>query len=298
MEKKDQILESIAELGYIEVGVTSLDDWQQYADNVLGVSSEAQEGVLNLSYDSTIWRIQAKPTGEDDITCLGFCLTSEEALQSVCQRLSAQGINISDGSEEECAARQVEQLKICFDPDGLRVELYIGERLGTLAFKSPIGVGGFVTEGQGLGHVVLCASDLEAAKQFYLDGLGFLLSDHIVVGPPDQQLELTFLHCNPRHHTLALVPIPLPKRLNHIMLQVADMDDVGYGLDRAKTAGVRISSGLGKHPNDEMFSFYMATPSGFDIEYGWGGLEIDDSVWQPKTFNQTSIWGHQPESTK
>ena len=64
------------------------------------------------------------------------------------------------------------------------------------------------------------------------------------------------------------------------------------------TAGVRISSGLGKHPNDEMFSFYMATPSGVDIEYGWGGLEIDDSVWQPKTFNQTSIWGHQPESTK
>ena len=75
--------DSIAELGYIEVGVTSLDDWQQYADNVLGVSSEAHEGVLNLSYDRTIWRIQAKPTGEDDITCLGFRLTSEEALQSL-----------------------------------------------------------------------------------------------------------------------------------------------------------------------------------------------------------------------
>ena len=165
---ESNLTDSIAELGYIEVGVTSLDDWQQYADNVLGVSSEAHEGVLNLSYDRTIWRIQAKPTGEDDITCLGFRLTSEEALQSVCHRLSAQGINISDGSEEECAARQVEQLKICLDPDGLRVELYIGERLGTSAFKSPIGVGGFVTEGQGLGHVAVSYTHLTLPTTAYV----------------------------------------------------------------------------------------------------------------------------------
>ncbi|MFD0567797.1 hypothetical protein ACFQ2M_41870 [Kitasatospora saccharophila] len=33
------------------------------------------------------------------------------------------------------------------------------------------------------------------------------------------------------------------------------------------------------HPNDHMFSFYVRTPSGFSVEYGWGGLLIDDATW-------------------
>jgi hypothetical protein len=42
-----------------------------------------------------------------------------------------------------------------------------------------------------------------------------------------------------------------------------------------------------------MTSFYMRTPSGFDVEYGWGGREVDDAVWQVETLHSTSIWGHQ-----
>jgi Glyoxalase/Bleomycin resistance protein/Dioxygenase superfamily len=86
--------------------------------------------------------------------------------------------------------------------------------------------------------------------------------------------------------------VPSPKRLNHIMLQVASLDDVGCGLDRARDANVAISSSLGKHTNDRMVSFYMRTPSGFDIEYGCGGVEIDDATWQPVTYHATSFWGH------
>jgi len=112
------------------------------------------------------------------------------------------------------------------------------------------------------------------------------------MGPPGRQITLTFLHCNPRHHTIALAPVPAPKRLNHIMLQVASLDDVGSGLDAAQAAGVRISSSLGKHSNDRMISFYMETPSGFDIEYGFGGVEIDDATWQTTTYDSTSLWGH------
>lgn len=44
--------------------------------------------------------------------------------------------------------------------------------------------------------------------------------------------------------------------------------------------------------NDRMVSFYMETPSGFDVEYGYGGVEIDDAIWQPTTYRSTSIWGH------
>ena len=37
---------------------------------------------------------------------------------------------------------------------------------------------------------------------------------------------------------------------------------------------------LGRHTNDLMTSFYVRTPSGFEIEYGTGGLVVDDDTWQ------------------
>ena len=43
-----------------------------------------------------------------------------------------------------------------------------------------------------------------------------------------------------------------------------------------------------------MTSFYTTTPSGFFIEYGWGGLSIDPNSWQPhRTTNGPTLWGHE-----
>ena len=51
---------------------------------------------------------------------------------------------------------------------------------------------------------------------------------------------------------------------------------------------------LGRHTNDHMTSFYVNTPSGFFIEYGWGARVIDPETWQPhETFDGPSLWGHE-----
>lgn len=36
----------------------------------------------------------------------------------------------------------------------------------------------------------------------------------------------------------------------------------------------------------------MVTPSGFEVEYGWGGGLIDDSVWQGQRPGRGTLWGH------
>jgi hypothetical protein len=41
-----------------------------------------------------------------------------------------------------------------------------------------------------------------------------------------------------------------------------------------------------------MFSFYMASPSGFNVEFGWGGKTVDDTTWQVEHYHSTSVWGH------
>jgi extradiol dioxygenase len=49
---------------------------------------------------------------------------------------------------------------------------------------------------------------------------------------------------------------------------------------------VPIARGLGRHTNDHMVPFHLRTPSGFEVEYGWG--------WQVQHHTQGSIWGHRP----
>jgi 2,3-dihydroxybiphenyl 1,2-dioxygenase len=283
---------SVSELAYIELGVSDITSWHTYATEVLGLTVTTENECLLLKMDTACWRIKLVSSGEDDVCCAGFRVSDDVALQNITEQLSEIHIKVTEASASEAAARGVDKLVFCEDPSGLRIELFTGDRTTDESFTSSRQVSGFVTDDQGLGHIVLFVADDQAAADFYQKGLGFLLSDHITMGPEGRQIKLTFLHCNSRHHTIALVPVPLPKKLNHIMLQVNTIDDVGHGFDRATAHGSPISSSLGCHTNDKMISFYMKTPSGFDIEYGYGGVEIDDTTWETTTYDKPSIWGH------
>ena len=71
------------------------------------------------------------------------------------------------------------------------------------------------------------------------------------------------------------------------------LDDVGATIDLVEASGMPMGK-LGRHTNDGMASFYIVSPSGFNVEYGFGGLLIDDEA-NPniRHYNATSIWGHQ-----
>jgi 3,4-dihydroxy-9,10-secoandrosta-1,3,5(10)-triene-9,17-dione 4,5-dioxygenase len=44
-----------------------------------------------------------------------------------------------------------------------------------------------------------------------------------------------------------------------------------------------------------MISFYVETPSGTQIEYGTGGIFIDDETWTPVQYSSAHYWGHDRE---
>ena len=108
-------------------------------------------------------------------------------------------------------------------------------------------------------------------------------------GPP---LWMRFLGCNPRHHSLALAPFPAEAGIVHLMVETASLDDVGRAMDRCARRGAPVSASLGRHANDEMVSFYVRTPGGFDIEYGTGGRLVDDATWVCRETTAISLWGH------
>ena len=150
----------------------------------------------------------------------------------------------------------------------------------------------------GFGHAVLPATKLAETHAFYKDLLGFGDSDYMHFkfspDPDDPGQGLHFMHVNnPRHHSLALYEDQAsPVGCVHLMVEVKDVDEVGYCLDRVEAAEIPIVSSLGRHTNDRMLSFYMATPAGFALEFGTGGLQVDWDNFTPTVTTLPSIWGH------
>lgn len=140
-----------------------------------------------------------------------------------------------------------------------------------------------------MGHIVLGTPHLAESIEFYTKLLGFQVSDYWKPGNDD----VVFLRCNPRHHSLALVAAAEPV-LYHFMLEARTLDDVGYTLDRHHATSTPISMGIGKHTGDHMVSFYSRSPSGFDVEFGYDGLLVDDKTWTVTQITKPSFWGHRP----
>jgi 2,3-dihydroxybiphenyl 1,2-dioxygenase len=284
----------IRQLGYLAFEVSDLAVWESFATGVLGLAvARRWDGGMSLRMDGHAQRFFVAQGPADDLAAVGWQVADEAALDAVAARLRAAGHDVTEGTPEEAAARQVVRLVHLRDPGGNRVEIAFGPALGEGAFASPLARSGFVADDLGLGHLVINAPETARTAAFYKDLLGFRLSDRIVCEFYGYPVDITFLHANARHHSLAFGGAQ-QKRLHHFLLEVRSLDDVGAALDRAVGAGVRIAQMIGRHPNDKMVSFYAFTPSGFQFEYGWGGRLVDDATWEPTVHDRISEWGHHP----
>jgi 2,3-dihydroxybiphenyl 1,2-dioxygenase len=292
----------VTQLGYIGIEVSDVREWERFATGVLGLASAGADadGTLFLRMDENHHRFALHPGGRDDLAYAGWETRDEASLQAIAERLESQGARVKRASAAEARQRRVMGLIKLQDPSGVATEVFYGPLIeAERPFRSPRAIGGFEAGRLGLGHIVLSVDDYEASLRFYRDGLGLLISDYIELEMGDAgSTMVAFFHCGPRHHSIAIAQFPAPKRLHHFMLQLRDMDDVGNTYYLCRDRRVPITSSLGRHTNDHMFSFYMQTPSGFQVEYGHGGREIDDDVWEVQLHRAPSIWGHRaPEVT-
>lgn len=276
-------------LGYLGVAGPDLTGFARFLESVAGLMPvpALADGALAFAADERRFRIAAHPGEKNALVYLGFELAGAAALAAAVAELRGAGVAVREGSADERAARAVAGLAVLADPAGNRLELFHGAATGT-SFRSPAGVPRFVTGELGLGHVNLMVPQLEPALRFYRAALGFADSDWMEFGPG---MGGHFLHCNPRHHSLAVTCIGPLAGLHHLMLEVPGVDDVGQAWDRAQAAKAPISAALGRHKNDGMFSFYVQTPLGFHLEIGCQGRVLDAS-WKAGPFSG-DIWGHE-----
>ncbi|UYP19428.1 VOC family protein [Rhodococcus sp. Z13] len=291
---------SIRSLAYLRIGATDVPAWREYGLKVLGMveGKGTNPDALYLRMDDFPARIVIEPHEADRLLVSGWETANAADLQDVRDRLSAAGVPFKEGTAEQLADRRVDELIVFQDPSGNTLEAFHGAALEHRRVVSPYGHR-FVTGEQGLGHVVLSTRDDEEALRFYRDVLGFRLRDSMrlppqAVGRPADANPawLRFFGCNPRHHSLAFLPMPTPSGIVHLMIEVENSDDVGLTLDRALRRKVKMSATLGRHVNDKMLSFYMKTPGGFDVEFGCEGLQVEDDDWIARESTAVSLWGH------
>jgi biphenyl-2,3-diol 1,2-dioxygenase len=289
---------SVTQLGYLGLSIRDLNQWEAFATQVLGLQSNGRDadGSLFLRMDEYHHRFIVHPTGKDDLAYIGWEVATEQAMEALTEQLRRAGVPVVAGTAEEAEARRVAGLVKFADPSGIPSEIFYGPLvIFDKPFHSPRPISGFKTGDQGLGHLVVCVDDYERSIEFYRDVLGMRISDFVNLSPaPNLKIKVAFFHCNPRHHTIAFGKLPgASRRLHHFMLQLESLNDVGTAYDLCQAQQVPIVMKLGKHTNDHMVSFYLRTPSGFNVEYGWGAREVDDSSWQVQVHTSGSIWGHQ-----
>ena len=291
-------MSDLKSLGYITLSTNELDRWRHFAFGVLGFAEGKgpDSSALYLRMDERAARIVVVPGETDRVLAIGWEVRDHAALQRIKATLDGAGVAFKQLSVDDAEARRVEEVITFEDPAGHTLEVFHGPVLDHSPVITPFGAN-FVTGDQGLGHVVLPATDPNGLFDFYTEVLGFRSRGAFRVPMPKEfgPVRVRFLGINERHHSLAICPAAHLRdpRVVHIMVEVDTLDAVGQALDRINAEGIQLSSTLGRHTNDKMVSFYVRAPGDWDIEFGTDGMRVNETYYTAEEITADSYWGHQ-----
>lgn len=289
-------------LGYVLVESQRLEQWRRFGVDGLGLHVDADaDGTLAFRIDDHERRLVVSRGPAEDVVALGLELDDEPALDEVLARLSVCGVAVQAGEGDGARRRGVERFVRFVGPKRQAIELYTRPR----RTAQPLSMrgSGFVTGASGMGHIAVTTLEPATMLAFWQDLFDARVSDTIDDKLDGVQMDFTFLHLNERHHTVAIACTrglrmdPIRTMIHHLNLQAASLDDVTEAYVRCRQLGFQIANAIGQHPNDRELSFYVVTPSGFEIELGWQPIVVPaDRPWQTAQYRGISLWGHFTEN--
>jgi 2,3-dihydroxybiphenyl 1,2-dioxygenase len=281
----------VTELGYIGIEVKNVEEWKTFATEIMGLelADDGEPDRCYLRMDYWHHRIVMHAGASDDLAYLGFRVAGPNEFREMQRQLADSGVETRVGSEQEAAERHVLEVMKLTDPGGNPIEIFHGPEI---QFNKPFHPGRpmhgrFKTGTGGLGHCIIREDDPNLAYQFYSllgmrGGVEYKMQMGKHVATP------VFMHCNNRDHTVAFGIGRGGPRLNHIMIEVENFDDLGLTYEIVRERNIPVVMDLGKHSNDHMYSFYVQNPSGWNFEYGWGGR---DATYQSE-YHTKDMYGH------
>ncbi len=284
----------VTELGYMGLGVKDLDAWKHFATQIAGMElcDEGEPDRCYLRMDYWHHRLVLHRDSSDDLMYLGFRVAGGEEFREMQRQLADAGIEFRIGSPEEADERRVLEVLKLSDPGGNPVEIFHGPEVDASKPFHPGRRmhGRFKTGAGGMGHCIVREKDTEAAYRFYR-ALGMRGGVEYKIRFGKHVVAPVFMHCNERDHTVAFGLASPERRINHLMIEVDNLDDVGMTYDLVRREKIPVHIVPGKHSNDHMLSFYFRNPSGWMWEYGWGAR----NATHQSEYYVEDMYGHQFE---
>lgn len=287
-------------MGYAVIESRRLAAWKQFCVQGLGMHlAPSGEGELAFRIDDHARRLIVVDGPAEDFVAQGWQVRDAETLNIIIDRLTARGIDVTEGSPDEAAQRGVAAFWRVIGPKSLPLELFVDAALSDAPLRMLSS--GFVTGEGGMGHVAMTSRLPEKMERFWYEIFDARLSDRISQQLVGAVLDVAFLRLNERHHSVAVAATrgvrldPIRTKVQHMNMLVASIADLSAAFERLRLLGYEMAHEIGEHPNDHEVSFYVISPSGFEIELGWNALTVDESRWKTASYDAISIWGHKPE---
>ncbi|HVO45053.1 MAG TPA: VOC family protein [Steroidobacteraceae bacterium] len=262
----------VNEIRYIGYAVPDLDAERAFYRDVWGLTEVAeQDGMIYFAApghdERFVVRLRQDPVKRVEVVAL-----------SAATRADVDALHVAVGKSGARIIRAPEELRQpgagygfrFFSPDGLPFEISSDVARGP---SRPLHRYEGVPER--ISHIVMHSPNHRALAQFFIDVLGFRVSDWIGE-------MMVFLRCNEWHHRLAI--LPGPPCLNHVAYDMLGVDDVMRGAGRLKSAGVDVRWGPGRHTAGDNVFCYFVTPSGFAVEYTAGLERVDEATWKSQVY--------------
>ena len=285
-------------LGYIIVETERFADWRRFGHDAIGMHvDDTGPDVLRFRLDDNQCRFLLRRGSAEDVTALGWLVDDHRTFDEILARVTRHGVPVVEGTTEEAGLRGVERLVRFPGPNGLTQELFTRPRTADVPLDMTVR-GGFVTGEAGIGHVAVTSTKPHQMRGYYDTVFDARLTDFIDETISGLKFKIRFLRVNQRHHSIAIAAVnrlpinPIRTRVQHVNVQVADLDDMTASYQRVKDLGFQLALEVGQHTNDRELSYYAVTPSGFEWEVGWNPIVVDEKTWQPTTYQGISIWGH------
>jgi len=262
----------VTEIRYVGYGVPDIEAERAFYRDRWGLREVAERD--GMAYFAThghdeLYVVRLRPAAEMRIDVIALAAASQADVDALHRQVTEAGARIIfpprdlDGFGGGYGFR-------FFSPDGLPFEISSDVARGEA--RQLVRWEGIP---QRISHIVMHSPDHKAATQFFIDALGFRLSDWIGDF-------MSFLRCNEWHHRIAF--LPGPPCLNHVAYDMLGSDDMMRGIARLRGEGVEIKWGPGRHTaGDNTFS-YFTTPGGFAVEYTAELERVDEASWQPTVY--------------
>jgi len=247
-------------LGYVALNVTDVKRALPFYRDLVGLDvSESTDDFAALRCGADHHNVLLCKAAQPGLKRVGFDLGSAEELDKALRYVDKLGLSPEPVSAEECKRLKIVKAFRFREPaSGICLEFFVSMMQMATPFAKR------VTHIERLGHVVFNVREFDKVLSFFVDKLGFRVSDFV----PGFA---AFLRCypNPLHHSLAILAGD-ENRLNHVNFMVHDIDDVGKAMHRMRKANVPIVFGPGRHQPSGSIFLYFLEPDRMTLEYSFG----------------------------